>query len=132
MDGAGLATGGGGQDAAISKTVHVIKALLEVDSSNCPTNNLRVTVPYFGTINIVRTLNNGNSSAAVVQHNESLPGQPQVPQDFTSIAPLVQFTSSQFAPLPLEQPLQDWDLPEEDTLFFDGLLNTDIEGNWIF
>lgn len=128
----GLTSGGSSQDVAISKSVHVIKALLEVESSNCATNNLRVTVPYFGTINIVRTLKNGNPSTAVVQHQESLPNQSRVPQDLTGSTPMVQFTSSQFAPLPAEQSLQDWDLPEADTLFFDSLLNTDIEGNWIF
>jgi hypothetical protein len=30
-----------------------------------------------------------------------------------------------------QQQLPDWSLPE-DNLFFDSLLQTDLEGNWIF
>jgi len=133
----GFTAGGGSQDIAISKSVNVIKALLEVESSSCATNSLRITVPYFGTINIIRTINNCNSSTSMVQHQDDMPDQSQLQQDLLLSqpkginAPMVQFTSSQFAPLPIDQSLEDWDLPEADTLFFDGLLNTDIEGNWM-
>jgi hypothetical protein len=30
-----------------------------------------------------------------------------------------------------QQQIQDWSLPE-DNLFFDSLLQTDLEGNWIY
>lgn len=129
----GLHAIGGDRDLTTSQSVSVIRALLKVESSHCATNNLRVTIPYFGTVNIVRTLN-GNSSTSIVQEQQALPDhfqvQPDTPfsQQRAINAPMVQFTSSQFAPMPLEQSLKGWDLTEADTLFFDSLLHTDIEG----
>ena len=74
----------------------------------------------------------------MIEHQETLPDQSQVQQDLSlaqsrgNNIPIVQFTSSQFPLLPPDQALQDWDLPEADTVLFDSLLNTDIESNWVF
>jgi len=97
-----------------------------------------------GTISIARApsnVNQGNLPQIQQQHiltgqlpnSQTWEGLPFPSQDLSN-APLVKFTSSQFPPLVPDQlmPGQDWQISEADTLFFDSLLNSDIEGNWIF
>jgi len=114
------------------QSVNVIKTLLAVDTTpNAATTNMRLTIPYFGTINIGRpqVVAGDNTNIALPVQPQPYPEQNEAwqglnyPQQDT--APLVQFQSSQFAPLPPDQPF--WN----DTLYFDSLLNTDIEGNWL-
>lgn len=47
---------------------------------------------------------------------------------------ILQFTSSQFPnfEIPGVNNMTDWQFQESDTIFFDSLLNTDLEGNWNF
>lgn len=154
----------GGKDIVAAQSASVIRSLLAIDDgSGKNTGNLKLTIPYFGTISIVRphptppstaTSAAGNSmELPYVQpsHQDVQTFQPdqnvdssqwatshtfspqtQMPQTQPNL-PLVSFTSSQFPPEQQNQLIQDWGLPAEmDTLFFDSLLNTDIEGNWIF
>ncbi|KGO48434.1 Transcription factor, fungi [Penicillium expansum] len=47
---------------------------------------------------------------------------------------VLQFTSSHFPVFENStfNDITEWSLQESDTIFFDGLLNTDVEGNWNF
>jgi hypothetical protein len=142
-----------GKDVVATQSVNVIKSLLAVDdSSGNNTGNLKLTIPYFGTISIVRpqatrptgpnpklpTVPQQQQQQKSVSHDQQLPSQTwgsySLPLTQDSVnQPMVSFQSSQFPPLlPEQQSIHDWALPEADTLFFDSLLNTDIEGNWIF
>ncbi|KAJ5054279.1 uncharacterized protein L3040_000557 [Drepanopeziza brunnea f. sp. 'multigermtubi'] len=164
-----------GRDFVATQSASVIKSLLAVDSrSDQSHGNLKLTIPYFGTISIVRPnpiipippsppatalpyILPSESQAQnqphqlqqphtlTMDHNQSPPRDQRwpthnsVPQNSMSqrphSLPLVSFTGSQFPPMPPKEPqeVQDWGLPQEmDTLFFDSLLNTDLEGNWIF
>lgn len=132
----------GGKDIVATQSMSVIKTLLDAGSpSENSTGNLRLTIPYFGTINIARPQVQSPivTEAPIVQQQvphmqpapipqswERLPYQTQIPNHM----PVVSFTSSQF---PVQMPsVQEWQPSEADTLFFDSLLNTDIEGNWDF
>ncbi|KAK0102442.1 hypothetical protein ONS95_006061 [Cadophora gregata] len=157
----------GGKDVVATQSVNVIKSLLAIDdASGRNTGNLKLTIPYFGTISIIRPhkISQGSLSAPQYipqqqppneegqinpQHqlqtltiNQNSAQQNWATQNFVPMTssqqnpmnlPHVSFTSSQFPEVGPEQQIEDWGLPVEmDTLFFDSLLNTDIEGNWIF
>jgi len=154
----------GGKDLVAAQSISVIKSLLAIDSPNSPsgrqTGNLKLTIPYFGTISIVRppppAAQNDTSNIPFLQQlppqsimGQAVPSQawqgsftPQTPGfQLQTKAPTISFMSSQFpeyscqVPEPQQpeqqQQIQDWSLPE-DNLFFDSLLQTDLEGNWIF
>ena len=140
-----LSNNGGGIVAI--QCVNVIKSLLSAESPEGPNGgNLRLTIPYFGTINIVRPPASPpkNQSSPAMQPPQTQTGTPcqqsgseiwQAPRfpTYNPVGgPVVSFTSSQFQPHVPEQQVGDWALQEADTLFFDSLLNTDIEGNWVF
>ena len=63
----------GGKDAIATQSVNVIKTLLEINSpSGRTTNNLRLTIPYFGTLSIARTcLSTSRSDGMTPQLNTS-------------------------------------------------------------
>ncbi|QSZ33007.1 hypothetical protein DSL72_002592 [Monilinia vaccinii-corymbosi] len=143
------------EDIMAIQSVDVIKKLL---ASTSTTGNLRLTIPYFGTISIARTpapltpndiiqqstptLTNPSSSATTpnpIPH--MIPGESQAttqnqfdPMSCSWVAqPIVSFKSSQFPPLEPEHQIEDWSgLQADHTMFFDSLLNTDLEGNWYF
>ncbi|KAL3422559.1 C6 zinc finger domain-containing protein [Phlyctema vagabunda] len=130
-------------DVVAAQSVDVIRALSGVnDQSGRNGGNLRLTIPYFGTISIIRaSVNPGSNADASVSISQQplQPGQNIGPQNWQALpfapstkASVVSFTSSQFPPFVPEPPIEDWNLQESDTLFFDSLLNTDIEGNWVF
>ena len=144
-----------------AQSVNVIKSLLAVDGHSAGENggNLRLTIPYFGTISIVRPAQKQSSSSQPndPNSNSTIPVYPS-PQSITvggqlnpsqsagqgwqginmeshspMTFPTVSFTSSQFNPMVPEQPATaDFGWGDADTLFFDSLLNTDIDGNWMF
>jgi hypothetical protein len=135
-----------GRGVVAAQSVNVIKTLLAVNpTSGQSAGNLRLTIPYFGTINIARTQQTQNqdqpANAIVSQPQESTPtGGPATSQAYQGLStysqnhvnpPMVSFTSSQFPPPMPEQSMDNWGLPGTDTFFFDGLFNTDIEGNWV-
>ena len=135
----------GGRDVVATQSANIIKSLLAMDSpSGRTTGNLRLTIPYFGTINIIRPQRPASTqNVPVAQHQQTISMGQQVPAQawqgmpFSDQSlmqgPVVSFTSSQFPiTVPEHPPLEDWTLPEADTLFFDSLLNTDIDGNWVF
>lgn len=159
----------GGNDVVATQSVNVIKSLLAIDdASGRNTGNLKLTIPYFGTISIIRphkapqdtpaTLpyvppqlqsgEQGNTSpqhqlqSLTINQNSTQQNWPTSAHNFVPLhtsqqnpmgLPHVSFTSSQFPEVGPDQQIEDWGLPVEmDTLFFDSLLNTDIEGNWIF
>ncbi|KUJ18076.1 uncharacterized protein LY89DRAFT_696498 [Mollisia scopiformis] len=151
-----------GKDIVATQSVNVIKSLLAVDdASGTNTGNLKLTIPYFGTISIVRPSRAPDPTTKPPSIPQQQPQRPQKqqqqqqqqplgphlmsqtwgsyslppesPSQNSINPPMVSFQSSQFPPvLPDAQSIYDWALPEADTLFFDSLLNTDIEGNWIF
>ncbi|KAG4436746.1 hypothetical protein IFR05_007764 [Cadophora sp. M221] len=156
----------GGKDVVATQSVNVLKSLLAIDdTSGRNTGNLKLTIPYFGTISIIRPhkapqqtqtslpyiqpeQQPGEQGRTSPQHQQThtidpnsapqhWPSHNFAPQNTTQQHPLnlphVSFTSSQFPALGPEQQFEDWGMPVEmDTLFFDSLLNTDIEGNWVF
>lgn len=132
-----------------SQSVSVIKSLLAIDQQSGENGgNLRLTIPYFGTISIVRPTKKaaaqvGDPNLSVYPSPQSITiGQHESPQQWPGLSvpnhnpvsfPTVSFTSSHFNPMVPEQPaVADFGWEESDTLFFDSLLNTDIEGNWMF
>jgi hypothetical protein len=157
----------GGRDLVATQSVNVIKSLLAINSPDSPsgrqTGNLKLTIPYFGTISIVRPASVEQTYPSDLSYlqqgqQQSLPmgqGLPSQPwqNSFTprspgfatqTKVPTISFMSSQFPEFSCQVPcselepqqqqqqqLPDWSLPE-DNLFFDSLLQTDLEGNWIF
>lgn len=134
-------------EAIAAQSVNVIKSLLAVDQlTGESSGNLRLTIPYFGTISIVRpTQKQGSQDNAVpvfAQPQSITVGQQETPQAWHGLNvpnhspmsfPTVSFTSSQFNPMAPEQPVvTDFGWDEADTLFFDGLLNTDLDGSWMY
>jgi hypothetical protein len=137
-------------DTVAKQSVDMIKTLLTADSPAGPNGgSLRLTIPYFGTINIVRPPSSSTQPERgpyiSMQSQHTVPPNPnqqqgiqewqqslQFPPQTQTHAPVVSFTSSQFPPHAPEQQIEDWGLLEADTLFLDSLLNTDLEGNWIF
>ncbi|ESZ92628.1 hypothetical protein SBOR_7000 [Sclerotinia borealis F-4128] len=146
------------EDVMAIQSVDVIKTLL---ASTSTSGNLRLTIPYFGTISIARTpassstptvnttqsatpnLNTNSSSSSNTTpsliSNMTPTESQQAQTQFDPLScpwaaqPTVSFKSSQFPPLePEQQPFEDWSGLQPDTMFFDSLLNTDLEGNWYF
>ena len=131
----------GGREVVATQAVNVIRTLLSVESPSASApGNLRLTIPYFGTINIAQSVTApASTETPMVQHPKVVPppssrdawqGLPYPSLNSTNV-PVVSFTSSHFPTL-MDGPVQDWQIPEVDTWYFDSLLNTDIEGNWIF
>jgi hypothetical protein len=151
----------GGRDLVATQSVNVIKSLLAIGSPDSPssrqTGNLKLTIPYFGTISIVRPSSADQTSEMSylqqVPHQSLAMGQELPPQSWQNSftprspgfasqtkMPMISFMSSQFPefscqvpclePEPQQQQIEDWSLPG-DNFFFDSLLQTDLEGNWI-
>ncbi|TGO37704.1 hypothetical protein BHYA_0091g00380 [Botrytis hyacinthi] len=142
-------------DVMAAQSVEVIKTLL---ASTSTSGNLRLTIPYFGTISIARTPVSSTPATNITQSTPSIDAQslnttPSLMQNMTpedsqqvrnefdsslncpwaAAQPIVSFKSSQFPPLEPEQQIDDWsNLQVDNTMFFDSLLNTDLEGNWYF
>lgn len=145
------------EDIMAIQSVDVIKKLLESTSTS---GNLRLTIPYFGTISIARTPASSSAPASNITQSSTpstanpsssnatpnaisnlIPGESQqtTQNQFDPLScpwaaqPIVSFKSSQFPPLEPEQQVEDWPgLQADNTMFFDSLLNTDLEGNWYF
>ncbi|EPE27262.1 Zn2/Cys6 DNA-binding protein [Glarea lozoyensis ATCC 20868] len=147
----------GGRDVISTQSVTVIKSLVAMDSPNAPkeSGNLRLTIPYFGTISIVRpktdtspkpdrriklpAIVTGSSDVSFASTPASQSGDWNAmaystpPEDLQQ--QMISFTSSHFAPgqhdLTGIHPFTEWNLSEADTQYFDTLLSTDVNGNWI-
>lgn len=145
--------GRNGKNIIASQSSNVIRSLLAVDSpAGRAAGNLRLTIPYFGTISIVRpppTPSNQQpkQQTITVDHrmqpdtSETNNGWPGATIPFPADAPaqhdpmnnfpVVSFTSTHYNSLVPDQGMQDWGLQDVDNLYFDSLMNTDIEGNWV-
>jgi hypothetical protein len=131
-------------DTVANRCVNVIRALISPEPDHSG-GNIRVAIPYFGTININRTPAtfhaNHNGTLQIPSPVPSLPGtrmldqnrapSSQSPAQHPTTPPVVSFTSSQSEFNVLDLQVPDWGLQEADTLFFDSLFSTDIDGNWV-
>ncbi|KAJ8062282.1 hypothetical protein OCU04_008829 [Sclerotinia nivalis] len=141
------------EDVMAIQSVEVIKTLL---SSTSTSGNLRLTIPYFGTISIARTPKSSTPATNITQSTPSINtdqsssntspalmnmtprDNSQAQNEFVNslncpwaAQPIVSFKSSQFPALEPEQQFEDWSgLQADNTMFFDSLLNTDLEANW--
>lgn len=131
-----------GNDHVARQSANALRTLLAIDSpSGQRTTNLKLSIPYFGTISIVRPrvsqssietpplISPGNTGRN--SHVGTATGRSIYNAEFQSDAitnpPLVSFTSSQFSTLSPEQfGVEGWDMPDADTMFFDSLLNQDL------
>lgn len=162
-------------DEVVLHSIEVLNTLLSIDLNDCNHNtcnrngakigNLKLRIPHFGTITLVRSpINTVASTTASQPQNvdfdmnsttasepawqkmspsqslsQSQPGmqhqqqQPIVPYP---TPPLLTFTSSQVPPFltGVEEVGPGWHFRDEDIVFFNSLLNTDLEleGNWDF
>lgn len=128
-----------GKDIVASQSANAIKSLLDIDSpSGYNTTNLKLTIPYFGTISIIRPLvplpteiPSVSSTRPSGTESHDITHQPiqglHSQSDAPVTAPLVSFTSSQFSSSASEQvPIEGWHMPDADAMFFDSLLNQDL------
>lgn len=141
-----------GKDLLASQSAEVIRTLLAVENSSTHSGNLRLTIPYFGTINITRaaqppnSLSNDLGIPVRVQHQPAARDSHGITDHqwtANSLAPptmyhtpMVSFTSSQFNPVMGGEQytsFESWQPQQEvEDLYFDGMLNMDVEGNWVF
>jgi hypothetical protein len=131
-------------DVVLAQSIEVLKTLQRVNQNDPGRGNIRLTIPHFGTISVrksrckvaaegalptppVQDKANANFQVdpALQNWHSSAPVAPHVPYP---TPPLLTFQSSQFPPLTAE--MGEWSFSDEDTLLFDSLLNTDLEGNW--
>ena len=130
-----------GGDLVASQSANAIRSLLAIDSpSGHRTTNLKLSIPYFGTISIVRPPAPPPPANGEPSLPDALPPNPAghgvnfqplqntQPQGSAQLnAPLVSFTSSQFSSAAPEQiSIEGWEMSDTDTMFFDCLLNQDL------
>jgi hypothetical protein len=130
-------------DEVATQSVEVLKTLLGVTMHPGAPGNLRLTIPYFGTIhvnNFIRENSNntrGTSHLSAPQLQNQQPNLEQWQQMQTQTnqlsgsvmqPPVVSFSSSQFP----EADVGNWTFPDEDMLIFDNLSSFDVSGNWNF
>jgi hypothetical protein len=129
-------------DHVARQSANTIRSLLAIDSpSGQRTTNLKLSIPYFGTISIVRPrtsqssietpplLSPGNAGGSDhpgrTRHRHT--DNTQFQGDGPTNPPLISFTSSQFSTsVPEQLGVEGWDMPDADTMFFDSLLNQDL------
>lgn len=131
-------------DVVLSQSVEVLKTLQCVNKNDPGRGGLRLTIPHFGTISVgtsrcplsakgtlptptaqEKASANFQVHQGLQSWEENVPVTQNVPYP---TPPLLTFTSSQFPPLTAD--MGEWPFSDEDTLLFDSLLNTDLEGNW--
>jgi len=135
-------------DVLLAQSSEVLKTLQCINlDDHGKSGNMRLTIPHFGTISVGRSLckfaaqgprpaanlqgiENANTGfqvdPALQNWQDNVPMQPPYPTP----PPVLTFTSSQFPPLTTD--MGEWPFNEDDTLLFDSLLNTDLDGNWNF
>lgn len=134
-------------NVVLAQSAEVLKTLQSINlNDHSKGGNIRLTIPHFGTISVGKSRCNlaaqGARPAANLQGNENANASFQVDpalQNWQSNVPIqapyptppvLTFMSSQFPPLTAD--MGEWPFNEDDTLLFDSLLNTDLEGNWNF
>ena len=127
-------------DLVANQHANAIKSLLAIDSpSGQNATNLKLSIPYLGTISIVRPLSPpppvGKLSLPTAQPLVTAGYDPTSQRgenisfhgDATVNAPVVSFTSSPFSSaVPEQMPIEGWKMSDADTMFFDSLLNQDL------
>lgn len=130
-----------GKDLVAKQSASALRSLLAIDSpSGERTTNLKLSIPYFGTISIVRppiatestgtqSLSSSQSAVVEMRNGEARAAQEDAihpPRDTPVNAPLISFTS-QSGPVMQEQfAVEGWEYAGADTMFFDSLLNQDL------
>lgn len=128
---------GPNRDLIAVQSANVIKSLLAIESpTGQSTSNLRLTIPYFGTISIVRPPSRiGGQSSHYIQPairvGEEITHRAWENTHYDTESPvstsLISFASSQFHSLvPEHIPVGGWDIPGTDTMSFDSLFNEDL------
>ncbi|EON64147.1 hypothetical protein W97_03377 [Coniosporium apollinis CBS 100218] len=133
------------REQVAAQSVDVIKTLLLTDDPAGRTvGDLRVTIPHFGTISIdhnlvtLETLDE-RMPIAVQQQHQAATGtvvdaqnwhSPPVDQS-TVRPPVIPFPNSQLPSLGLEALMGGWEGTGTESVFFDSLLYTDLNGDWI-
>jgi hypothetical protein len=135
-------------DVVLAQSAGVLKTLQYINlNDHGKGGNIRLTIPHFGTISVGKSqcglaaaaarpaLNlqgNANLNASFEINPTTQSWQNDVPLQppYPTPPPVLTFTSSQFPPLTAD--MGEWPFNEDDTLLFDSLLNTDLEGNWNF
>ena len=127
-------------DPVARQSADAIRSLLAMDSPSGPrTANLKLSIPYFGTISIVRPPVPVSSietqpppaSWPATATDHDLPrrrrGNTHFQDDAPINPPLISFTSSQFSSVVPDQfQAEGWEMADADTMFFDSLLNEDL------
>lgn len=136
------------RNAVALQCVEVLKTLI-CTQLHTYTGNLRLTIPYFGTLTLVSGLNveKSDSKGAVHACPDDFNGvapQPQIWQGLGGVGqvglqqpvlpqPVLSFASSQFPGMDeWADGGTEWQFGDADIRVFDSLVNTDIEGNWGF
>ncbi|KAH8808042.1 hypothetical protein F5884DRAFT_674691 [Xylogone sp. PMI_703] len=138
-------------DLLASQSADVIRTLLAIQNSPSRSSNLRLTIPYFGTISITcapqtPTSSSGSSKSSASISNQSTDRDNQIPDHQWPIGdlahvqnplaiPVVSFTSSQFPHMVSGDSLnalEGYQTQEAENMYFDSLLNMDIETNWMY
>lgn len=129
-----------GKDPVASQSADAIRSLLAIDSPpGLHTTNLKLSIPYFGTISIVRppiSPPSVETEALPASRAETTTGHDLTRRrrhnihfrdDAPTVPPLISFTSSQFSSaVPDQFQVEGWEMPDADTMFFDSLLNQDL------
>jgi len=135
-------------DVVLAQSAEVLKTLQYINlNDHGKGGNIRLTIPHFGTISVGKSRcslaaaaarpaanlqGNANLNASFEIDPTAQSWQNDVPLQppYPTPPPVLTFTSSQFPPLTAD--MGEWPFNENDTLLFDSLLNTDLEGNWNF
>jgi hypothetical protein len=135
-------------DVVLAQSAEVLKTLQYINlNDHGKGGNIRLTIPHFGTISVGKSRcslaaaaarpaanlqGNANLNASFEMDPTAQSWQKDVPLQppYPTPPPVLTFTSSQFPPLTAD--MGEWPFNENDTLLFDSLLNTDLEGNWNF
>jgi hypothetical protein len=135
-------------DVVLAQSAEVLKTLQYINlNDHGKGGNIRLTIPHFGTISVGKSRcslaaaaarpapnlqGNANLNASFEIDPTAQSWQNDVPLQppYPTPPPVLTFTSSQFPPLTAD--MGEWPFNEDDTLLFDSLLNTDLEGNWNF
>jgi len=131
------------REVVAAQSVNCLTLLLTSADETGNRRNLRLTIPYLGTISIVscpapqRSLVQDIAADLTQQHPSILRHYMDSEtthstriDGLTTSEPFVSFTTSQLPTLGPELMVDDFDWSEADSVFFNSFLNTDIDGEW--
>jgi hypothetical protein len=122
------------REIVVRQSVAAMKTMLDAKSSR----NLRLTIPYFGTINLVRehhvtetSPNRDYSTTSTAFHDQFQSWEMPSNGDFSSMS-FMNFESTQFPSMGLGQKTQDVEFRDFDEVFFDSVMDIDVGGSMDF